>query len=343
MLFRQLLTAPQKSLNIYLIVYCQDIKNLKYIYKKINDMKKAMLSILVIVLISFNTFAKGVDSLQLQINEIEQSLTYKTGVIELESGNAKLKVPEGFRYLDKEQTFFVLTELWGNPADTNVLGMILPANRGVLSDSSWAFLITFEEMGFVKDDDANDINYDDLLKEMQKETVEANKERIKAGYEAITIVGWASKPYYDKELNVLHWAKELKFGEGAKNTLNYELRVLGRKGVLNLNAVASIDALPDVKNNINKIIKCVEYNEGNKYADFDPKIDNIAAWTIGGLVAGKVLAKAGFLGLLLKFWKILAVAVVAGFAAIKKFFMSKKEEEDTFNDTDDNVNNSTQA
>ena len=38
-------------------------------------------------------------------------------------------------------------------------------------------------------------------------------------------------------------------------------------------------------------------------ADFDSKIDNVAAWTIGGLVAGKVLAKAGFFAIILKFIK----------------------------------------
>ncbi len=51
-------------------------------------------------------------------------------------------------------------------------------------------------------------------------------------------------------------------------------------------------------------------------------------WTIGGLVAGSILAKSGFFAklgvLLLKFWKIIAVGAVAIAAGIKKIFGSKK-------------------
>jgi uncharacterized membrane-anchored protein len=38
-------------------------------------------------------------------------------------------------------------------------------------------------------------------------------------------------------------------------------------------------------------------------------VDEVAAWTVGGLVAGKVMAKAGFFVVLLKFWKVIALAV----------------------------------
>jgi hypothetical protein len=39
----------------------------------------------------------------------------------------------------------------------------------------------------------------------------------------------------------LYWARELKFGEQPVNTLNYNIRVLGRKGVLVLNFIANMD------------------------------------------------------------------------------------------------------
>lgn len=290
-------------------------------------MKKTILTLLTTLLISQNIFAQEVDSTQIQINAIEQSLIYRTGIIELESGNAIIKVPDGFRYLNKPQSIYVLTELWGNPADSSILGMLVPANRGVLADDGWAFVISYEEMGYVKDDDADDIDYEDLLKEMKKETDEANLERIKLGYQSINLVGWASNPFYDKELKILHWAKELKFGDMSTNTLNYNLRVLGRKGVLNLNAVATMNELPDVKSSMDKIIKCVEYKDGDKYSDFNPEIDNVAAWTIGGLVAGKVLAKAGFFALLLKFWKLIVLGFAAAGGAIWRFLTGRKKDD----------------
>ena len=79
----------------------------------------------------------------------------------------------------------------------------------------------------------------------------------------------------------------------------------------------------------------MEFNEGNTYADFDPDIDEIAAYGIGGLIAGKVLAKVGLLAGLLKFvkvigiglakfWKPIAIGLVALAAGLKKFFFKSE-------------------
>lgn len=76
---------------------------------------------------------------------------------------------------------------------------------------------------------------------------EGNKARVANGYEEISLIGWASKPYYDNEKKILHWAKKLNFGGAEENTLNYNVRVLGRKGVLMLNAIANMNNLSDVK------------------------------------------------------------------------------------------------
>lgn len=291
-------------------------------------MKKTILTILTTLFISYNNFAQEVDSTQLRINEIEQSLIYKTGIIELESGNAILTVPKGFRYLDKTQSIYVLTDLWGNPADSSILGMLVLENRGVLETNSWVFTISFDEMGYVKDDDAEDIDYDDLLEEQQKEFKGANPERIKQGYQPIEFIGWASSPYYDKNKKILHWAKELKFGQDSLNTLNYNLRVLGRKGIFMLNAVASMSELPEVKSNIDKVIGSVEFKDGHKYSDFLPDVDNVAAWTIGGLVAGKILAKVGFFVLIAKFWKLIALAIAGAGGGIWKYFKRRKKDDE---------------
>jgi len=257
------------------------------------------------------------------IEDPDQLLKYETGVITLEKGNGKLTVPDGFRYLDKTQSIYVLTELWGNPVDSEVLGMLVPANRGLLEQTSWAFKISYDELGYIKDDDADDIDYDDLLKEQQKEVEAENPERIKLGYQPIQLIGWASDPYYDKEKKVLHWARELKFGNDSINTLNYNLRILGRKGIFLLNAIASVHELPEVKQQINNVIGSIEFDKGSTYADFNPDVDEVAAWTIGGLVAGKVLAKVGFFALIVKFWKVIALAAAGAGAYLWKMIKGR--------------------
>lgn len=291
-------------------------------------MRKILLAILFFFRISLFSYAQEIDSTQIQIDQIEKSLKYKTGIINLESGNAKITVPKGFKYLDKEQSNYVLEDLWGNPKDSSILGLLVPENYGVLGDKSWVFTISYDEMGYVKDDEAEDIDYDELLKEQQKEFLAENPERVKLGYQPIEFIGWASHPFYDNDKKVLHWAKELKFGEDSINTLNYNLRVLGRKGVFMLNAVASMSELNEVKANINKVIGAVKFNEGSKYSDFDPDVDQVAAWTIGSLVAGKVLAKVGFFAVILKFWKLIAIGLAAFGGTIWKFFGGKSRKKD---------------
>jgi uncharacterized membrane-anchored protein len=188
-----------------------------------------------------------------------------------------------------------------------------------------AFIITYDEMGYVKDDDADEIDYDELLKEMQSDAASANDERAKLGYESIAIIGWAAKPYYDSERKVLHWAKEIKFGENEGTTLNYNVRILGRKGVLVLNAVSSMMELPEVQQNIEPVLASVTYTDGNKYADFNPDLDEVAAWTIGGLVAGKVLAKVGIFALLLKNIKLIGLAIAGLATAAWRWYKKKTE------------------
>ncbi len=283
--------------------------------------------LLSLTLISVSSFSQAVDSTELRRKAIEESLVYKTGSIELESNNATLTVPNGFRFLDKDQSIYVLSDLWGNPKDSTILGMLVPENKGVLDMDAWVFTLSFDEMGFVKDDDAEDINYDDLLKEQQKETTDANPERMKQGYPSIEFIGWASKPFYDKEKKILHWAKELKFGEDSLHTLNYNLRILGRKGIFIVNAIATMNELGIVNSKLDDVAASVEFKDGNKYADFKPGVDQVAAWTIGGLVAGKILAKVGFFALLVKFWKLIALAVVGAGSAIWRFVTGRKKEE----------------
>ncbi len=263
-----------------------------------------------------------------KIDSINNSFQFQTGKIILDNGLAEINVPEGYKFLDAKQSNTVLTDLWGNPP-SEVLGMLFPENVGPVSNNfTYAVEITYSNDGYINDEDAKKIDYDDLLSQMKSDADATNKEREKLGYPSINLVGWASEPFYDEKNKKLHWAKELKFSTDSINTLNYNIRVLGRSGYLNLNAIGTMEVLPLVKNNVNQILNSVTFTEGNTYADFNPDIDKVAAYGIGGLIAGKLLAKAGFFALLLKFWKFIAIGAIGLFSVLKnKIFGSKKEEE----------------
>ncbi|WPV65261.1 DUF2167 domain-containing protein [Chitinophaga sp. LS1] len=265
------------------------------------------------------------------VDSVKQSEKWESGLIHLSGGKADINVPAGFKFLNAAQSKYILTDLWGNPPSVSddILGMIFPANADAFDSISYAFVVRYENIGYVKDYDASKINYDDLLKDIQKEEVEANTERVKNGYQPIHMMGWAQSPFYDKENKVLHWAREIKFGEDTPHTLNYEIRILGRDGVLSMNAICTMNELPLVKADIDKVLQMAKFTSGNAYKDFDPKIDKVAAYTIGGLIAGKVLAKVGFFALLVKFgaafWKFILLGFVALGGFIRKLFTGKKE------------------
>lgn len=247
-------------------------------------------------------------SLAAQMKQIEAGLEYKTGEITLGQDLATLSVPSGFRFLSPDDAQMVLVNLWGNPEGEKPLGMIFPADVSPLSDDSWGVIITYSDDGYVKDSDADKIDYAELLEEMQDSTRSYNKERKKAGYPEIELVGWATPPRYDKTTRKMYWAKELKFSDSEENTLNYGIRVLGRRGVLVLNAVASMKDLALIEKHTPDIVGMVQFKEGNRYADFDGKTDKVAAYGLAALVAGGVATKAGF-------FKMIWLAILAG----KKF------------------------
>lgn len=265
------------------------------------------------------------------MDSISKTFTYQYGTILLSKNGmqlAKLEVPKGYKYLDAEQTEYVLTELWGNPSTGEPnLGMLFPDSMSPVSlDLTYGVEIDYSNEGYIEDSEAKNLDYDDLLAEMQKDVKEASKNRVYQGYEAIELIGWAAEPFYDAANKKLHWAKEIKFGEeeDVVNTLNYNIRILGRGGYLNLNAIGDMDVLSLVQNDVDAILASVDFVEGQKYSDFNPNIDKVAAYGVGGLIAGKVLAKAGFFAVLLKFWKFIALGFFGAFVAIKRFFFGDK-------------------
>jgi len=263
--------------------------------------------------------------------EFTAKLSYQQGKVHLPNGLVTLTIPKDFRYLDPEQAKRVLVKAWGNrpEAARGVLGMIFPVELGPLDEDGWGVVITYEEDGYVSDEGAEKINYDKLLKEMQEGTRKASKEREKQGYEPVELLSWAEPPHYDRLAHKLYWAKELKFGNATSHMLNYNIRVLGRQGVLVLNAVASMDQLSLIKSAMTKVLPIVEFNEGQRYTDYIPGKDKVAGYGIAALVAGSAVAAAktglfkGLLAILLASKKVVVIGLIALGGFIGNLFRSR--------------------
>lgn len=253
-----------------------------------------------------------------------ESLDRRTGKVALGSDLATLDVPNDFYFLGAADAERVLVEAWGNPPGQHTLGMLFPAEFTPFDKAAWAVTIEYDEDGHVSDSDASSIDYTKLLADMRRDIHDANPGRESAGYQPIELVGWAEPPHYDSRARKLYWAKELRFGNEPDTTLNYEIRALGRKGVLSMTFVASTASLAAINERRDAVLAMAEFNPGKRYDDFDSSIDKVAAYGIGALIAGKVAAKAGLLagGLLLvkKFGVVIAVAAAAAARKLKGLF-----------------------
>ena len=250
---------------------------------------------------------------------ILKSLRPQTGKIILKDGVADLNVPESFRYLDATDARKVLVDLWGNPpgAAEGTIGMLIPKDFVDGEEQPWAAAISFSEDGYIEDKEPD---YDKLLQQVKEAQERVNPERVKEGYSPLHVLGWAQAPHYDRDTKKLYWAKELKSDRSERHSLNYDIRILGRRGAMEVSVIAGMDQLEQINNAAPQILATINFNQGHRYADFNPSTDKKAPYALAGLIGGSLLlAKVGGFkwiigGLIaMKKFVVLGVVAVAGF------------------------------
>lgn len=237
---------------------------------------------------------------------------------------AEIKVPEGFSFTDKKGAQQLL-ELTHNIPSGRELGALIPN----ADHPKWFMTFEFSDTGYVKDDEKDKLDDAALLKNMQEGTEEANEDRRKRGWGGFHVTGWEKPPFYDPVTHNLTWAIRGRGDDPQEGmTINHSIRLLGRRGTVDVDLVASPDDYSTSTAEFNSLISGFAYKQGNRYADFIPG-DKVAEYGLGALIvggAGAVALKTGLFSklliLLAKLWKVIIVALAAGAAAIKKFFKS---------------------
>jgi len=255
------------------------------------------------------------------------------GDVRVDRADALLHLGRAYYFLPAEEAKRVLVEGWGNPPDSvgDVLGMIFPAGTTFVDDG-WGAVITWLPTGYVSDVDAKSADYSAVIRDAQDQERELNEERVKQGFAAQHLVGWAQPPTYDAKNHSMIWAQDIKFGDNAEDTLNYDVRMLGRNGVLSINIVSAMSHLRQIRPAAATLARTAEYEKGFRYADYVPDVDKKAEFGLAGLVAAGVgVAAAKKLGLLALFavfakkFFVLALALFAGVAGwLRRAFRKDK-------------------
>jgi uncharacterized membrane-anchored protein len=114
------------------------------------------------------------------------------------------------------------------------------------------------------------------------------------------------------------WALVVSDPDG--KSVNYNTRILGRRGFVSVNLVTDPDKLGAFKHHATALLGGTGFGTGARYEDFDASTDKVAEYGLAGLVmagAGLGAAKLAKVGLLAKFSKVIIAAVIAG----KKFIV----------------------
>ena len=253
-----------------------------------------------------------------------KNLHKQTGDVAIPAAHAVMHLGARYYFLGPDEAKRVLVDVWRNPPSEaeGVLGLVMPADKTVL-DESWGAIVTYEDSGYVPDTDASTQDYDKVLSDMRSGEAAGNEERRKLGYPEAHLMGWAQPPSYDKASHSLVWARDIKFGNAPVDGLNYDVRSLGRHGVLSLNMLWDMSHLADTRTAAAELGKAVAFDKGAAYTDYDKSVDKTAEYGLAGLVAagaGIVVAKKlGLLAIMFGFGKWILIGLAAVGATMRRW------------------------
>lgn len=257
------------------------------------------------------------------VTEGPKQLTLAHGIL--------IELPADVHFFDAKASDMILKRR-GHMHNDDILGIIEPG----ANDQNWEVVVSFDDDGHIADDET--LKPDDILESLKEGLDEYNDERKKAGFEALSLTGWAEPPRYDTASHHMVWGLNVSSPSGT--TVNYNTRVLGRTGYVSLNLLSDPEQLQSAKTAAAGLLSTTSFAVGSRYSDFDKKKDKVAEYGLTGLIAagaGLGAVKLVKLGLLAKFSKVIFAALLAGkkatvllligvWAGIKKLLGIKSKE-----------------
>ena len=248
-------------------------------------------------------------------------------IYSISSGKAEITTTEN-DYLvvgkDASEYMFIMQGLKNYSPDAAILRV-----GGPEGDSQ--VIYTINKIGYLtKDDWSDNIDKDEMLKEIQNSTNEANKLRGD-DYLDLYVDGWAQDPYLDDIKNTVYWAIS-GHDDGGNKSVNAKALKLGREGYTEILWIGSPEQFTSSEIVLEPVLANYNYNEGFKYADYVPGTDTVAAAGVGALVyklaTGKAVAKAGALALALIFAKKLWFLIFLPFVYLWRRYKAKSSSSD---------------
>lgn len=250
-------------------------------------MTEKILFILSMLLVSINSQVYANETHDERfMRKFEASLDYKKGTVPISENRVTLKLMEGFRFLDERDSKKVISGLWGQDIPENSDGAILPPGIGPFSDHNWAYVISFDPIGHICDTIDVTIDSEKLMSKLKQNLVNENLKRQNENRQTMQIVDWEIKPVYDKTIRCLYWAIKYSFSNEIQNEIIYNIKILGRNGVLSIYTQVN-EKLGDLpRNNIKDIIRSAKFNPGQEYEAFSENTGSFSKSNLSELITG---------------------------------------------------------
>jgi uncharacterized membrane-anchored protein len=253
--------------------------------------------------------------------DIEAQLPpHVTGPKLVDLGNdIEIDLPAGMVLLEHDEAKKLIEK--GGGTGEGVVALVLPM---FLPDQTWEMRIDYDDVGYVKDTDADELDPNELFNQYKQGTDEDNARRRAQGLSELFLDGWQQMPKYDKPTHRLVWGFNAHSVNGPN--VNFFTRVLGRNGYLSVDLIDDPDKIETAKGQAAGVVAGLRYKPGATYEDHKSNDKDsgmgLKALVLGGAAVGVFkVAKAGVLVKLLLIFKKGFIVVIAAIGAFfKKIF-----------------------
>ncbi len=281
------------------------------------DKLKYVLVLTMLVLLPLSGYAELTEEEQ----QILSTIQWNEGPYDAPLGErATMRVGENLSFINGDDTNKLNAVLFKDAPYPGMIGMIYH------EINEWRAEFSFEETGYIPDDEKDSLDADAILESMQEGQKEANTYRVERGGQPLNLVGWAIRPYYNETTNNLEWAIIVENEATGTRSINYNIRMLGRRGVVEATLVCSEATLDRDLPEFRSALQSFSYNPGEKYTEY-VQGDRVAEYGLTALVAGGAAAVAAKSGLFKYLWKILVGVGVLFAAGFRKIFVGKSRDQ----------------
>jgi hypothetical protein len=238
--------------------------------------------------------AQSKDEVLHQVDSIEKTLHYqKKGTVVLQ-GIGTIKIPTGYKYLNKEDAERVLVALWNNPRYENMtLGMLVQEDQKLMAESTFATNIEYYKSGYINQFELEHTNFNRLLKQLNYRIKEMKIEK-----DSVILERWTEFPKYNATKNIYNYGLQFYIKKLSYRIYNGYSLFFSNEGCMIFTTIGTNENL--ILQYKNKVEDAFTFDPKLKYANLNTSIDTSKKTSVFTVMRSRFLNRKG---LVEKLWK----------------------------------------